>query len=120
VLICQRKYHDAFPGKWEFPGGKIETGEEPQAALARELGEELGILAIIGEEISTIDHQYPGRPLVRLHFFDVVKFEGQPQNRVFNEVCWALPRDLAGYDFLEADKPLIERLATGELGHRDP
>ena len=119
VLICQRKPDDAFPGKWEFPGGKIEAGEEPEAALVRELGEELGIRATVGKEISTIEHQYPGRPPVRLHFFDVVGFDGQPQNRVFQQICWALPRQLAAYDFLEADRPLIARLVSGELSHRD-
>ena len=120
VLICQRKLVDAFPGKWEFPGGKIEAGEELQDALVRELVEELGIRAIIGEEVAAIDHQYPGKRPLRLHFFNILRFEGEPQNRVFNDVRWALPHDLAGYDFLEADRPLIEKLICGELSRHDP
>jgi 8-oxo-dGTP diphosphatase len=119
VLICRRRLDGAFPGKWEFPGGKIEAGEEPQAALQRELEEELGIQATIGEEICRVKHEYPDQRPVRLHFFDVVRFEGHLQNRVFSTVSWVLPGDLAAYDFLEADERLIERLVSGEPLHRD-
>ena len=61
ILICRRRA-DArhHPLKWEFPGGKVEPGEEPRAALARELGEELGIRAEIGEEIESFAYQYAG------------------------------------------------------------
>src|SRR5215467_8978525 len=99
VLICQRRIDDAFSGKWEFPGGKIEPEEKLQDALVRELSEELGIRAIIGAEVATIEHQYPGRSPVRLHFFDVLRFDGIPQNRIFHEVRWELPQALGRYDF---------------------
>ena len=111
ILICQRKPDDAFPGKWEFPGGKIERGEAPEAALARELEEELGIRAKIGKQIWSIEHQYPGRAKVKLQFFDVTEFDGEPENRIFGQVSWASPNELTAYDFLEADRPLIQKLA---------
>jgi 8-oxo-dGTP diphosphatase len=120
VLVCQRRQSDAFAGKWEFPGGKIQPGEEPRAALARELHEELGIHATIGAEIWRTEHQYPGHFPVRLTFFEVIDFEGIPENRAFEQIVWARPTDLAQYDFLEADRPLIALLAnrsdSGGLG----
>src|SRR5271165_3391988 len=60
ILICQRTRHQVMPLKWEFPGGKIEEGEQPRDALRRELEEELGIEATIGDEVARIHHEYPG------------------------------------------------------------
>jgi 8-oxo-dGTP diphosphatase len=120
LLICRRSLHDAFPGKWEFPGGKVEAGEEPRAALMRELDEELGISARIGGEAATIEHQYPGRRPVRLLFFHVCEFTGTPVNRVFEEIRWVEPPGLSGYDFLAGDLPLIERLTNGRNAGSDP
>ncbi|OFW08605.1 MAG: hypothetical protein A3H27_09110, partial [Acidobacteria bacterium RIFCSPLOWO2_02_FULL_59_13] len=76
VLVCQRPHQGDFPGKWEFPGGKIEPGEDPQAALRRELQEELGIVAEIGEEVWRVEHQYAGRAPVLLLFFAVRQYRG--------------------------------------------
>jgi mutator protein MutT len=59
LLVCQRTRHQTMPLKWEFPGGKIEEGEQPRAALRRELEEELGIHATIGDELARIQHEYP-------------------------------------------------------------
>ena len=115
LLICQRSAGSKFPNKWEFPGGKIETGEDPKEALRRELREELGIVAEIGEEVWRVEHQYPGHPPVRLLFFAVQGYSGAVENRVFQKVCWAVLPDLARYDFLEADWPLVEKLASGEM-----
>lgn len=117
-LICQRNSKGSFPGKWEFPGGKIETGETPEAALRRELQEELGIAAEIGEEIWRVEHQYAGHAAVLLLFFAVRGYQGAIENRVFEQVRWASPQELPRYDFLEADRALIERLAAGELAVR--
>ena len=115
LLICQRAPHGGFPNQWEFPGGKIEPGEDPQAALRRELFEELGIIAEIGEEVWRTEHQYPEHPPVRLLFFAVRRYSGAIENRVLQDVRWAALPDLARYDFLEADQPLVERLASGKI-----
>lgn len=115
LLICQRSVRTEFPGQWEFPGGKIEPGEDPQAALRRELEEELGIVAEVGKEVWRGEHQYPGRAPVLLHFFAVPRYHGAVQNRVFERICWVLPEELAQYDFLEGDRALIRELATGHL-----
>ena len=111
ILICQRAANDAFPLKWEFPGGKMEDGEDPAAALARELREELGIRATIGPEVARVRHAYPGGPQVELLFFSVPAFTGEPVNRRFAAMEWAPLAALPAYDFLEADRPLVTRMA---------
>src|SRR6516165_11613602 len=69
ILCCQRTEHQALPLKWEFPGGKIEPGEEPAQALSRELEEELGIVAEIGSEVAQLQHTYVNGNSVHLRFF---------------------------------------------------
>ena len=116
ILICQRKAGDHFGLKWEFPGGKVEEAEAPDACLRRELSEELGIEAVIGPEIHRTDHRYPSGFAVRLLFFRVLRYAGTPVNRDFERIVWALPKELAGYDFLEADRELVARLTRDEAG----
>lgn len=107
ILIGQRKRGSKHSLKWEFPGGKVEPGETPAAALVRELREELAIEASIGEELARYDVRYPGGPLTRLRFYHVTEFAGEPRNMDFEQIAWA-PRDrLAAYDFLEGDIAFI-------------
>ncbi len=115
VLVCQRTKHQTMPLKWEFPGGKIETGEQPRDAMRRELDEELGIDADIGDEVARIRHAYPNGAAVELRFFLVRKYRGEIENRIFRDVQWAKPADLPSYDFLEADLELVADLAKGKL-----
>ncbi|HUO25559.1 MAG TPA: (deoxy)nucleoside triphosphate pyrophosphohydrolase [Candidatus Aquilonibacter sp.] len=115
VLACQRTRHQTMPLKWEFPGGKIEDGEQPRDALRRELEEELGIDATIGHEIARLQHVYPNRTTVELRFFIVREYLGELENRIFRDMQWALPKDLPTYDFLEADASLVKDLAAGKL-----
>lgn len=115
LLICQRNATGEFPLKWEFPGGKIESGEVPEAALRRELKEELAIEAEIGEEIWRVEYQYPDYVPVLLLFFGVRRYEGVIENRVFEQICWVPPQDLSGYNFLEADRILVGKLTTAEI-----
>src|SRR6266566_6443673 len=76
ILVCQRTRHQTMPLKWEFPGGKIEEGEQPRDALRRELDEELGIQATIGDEVARIKHEYPNGGMVELRFFIVREHKG--------------------------------------------
>jgi len=115
ILCCQRTKHQSMPLKWEFPGGKIEDGEQPRDALRRELEEEIGIHAEIGDEIARIRHEYPNRSMVELRFFLVREYEGEIENRIFRDIQWAAPKDLPKYDFLEADLTLVRDLAAGKL-----
>ena len=120
VLICQRTRHQTMPLKWEFPGGKIEPGEKLEAALHRELEEELGILAAIGCEVATIRHTYDNGGAVELHFFVVEEFQNAVQNRIFRDVRWVSREEMPGYDFLEADVALVRDIAAGKVSLTGP
>ena len=115
VLVCQRTRHQSMPLKWEFPGGKIEDGEQPRDALRRELEEELGIDARIGEEVARIRHDYKHGGAVELRFYVVNEYAGEMENRIFRDVRWAKRSELPKYDFLEADLELVKDLATGKI-----
>jgi 8-oxo-dGTP diphosphatase len=115
LLVCQRTRHQTMPLKWEFPGGKIENGEQPRDALRRELEEELGILATIGNEVRRIQHEYPNGGMVELRFFVVREYQKEIENRIFRDIRWADPKDLPTFDFLEADLMLVGELAAGKL-----
>lgn len=115
ILICQRRRGQPMELKWEFPGGKIEPGETPEQALARELEEELGIRAEIGAHVVGIRHTYRHGGAVDLQFFVVHTFQGELENRVFNDFRWVLLKSLPDYDFLAADRALIQELADGTL-----
>ncbi len=115
LLVCQRTRHQTMPLKWEFPGGKIEEREQPRDALRRELEEELGILASIGDEVKRIKHEYPNGGMVELRFFIVREYEREIENRIFKDIQWAAPKDLPTYDFLEADLTLVRELAAGKF-----
>jgi 8-oxo-dGTP diphosphatase len=113
ILICRRRPDQDHAGKWEFPGGKVETGETPRQALLRELREELGIEAEIGSEITRYRFQYPQRKAIQLVFFRVTEFEGEPKFGHFGEVCWAERTELPAFDFLEGDVEFVRELAAG-------
>ena len=115
ILACQRTRHQPMPLKWEFPGGKIEEGEQPRDAMRRELEEELGIRAEVGVEVVRLVHEYPGGGSVELRFFEVRQYQGEIENRIFREIRWLKRQELLGLDFLEADLGLVKDLAAGKV-----
>lgn len=121
LLICQRRRADKFPLKWEFPGGKLNPGESADTALVRELREELGVgvLAQDLRHLEAVEHQYPGGPTVHIDFFRVLRFDGEPVNLNFESFVWAPPENLSQFDFLEADRALVERMAAGKVFSED-
>jgi len=114
ILICQRHHTDAYGMQWEFPGGKVHSGESLKEALRRELMEELSIEAEIGDEVFRLRHQYPDR-YVEVVFLRVRSYRGEITNRVFESVEWAPRARLPDYNFLEADRELVAQMARGEI-----
>lgn len=110
-LIGRRRPDQAHPLKWEFAGGKVEAGEEPRAALARELWEELEIRAAIGPELARYEYAYEAKPPIELIFYRVIGFPGTPRNRIFESIEWVSRRELATRDFLEGDTEFVKGLS---------
>ena len=116
ILIGQRRRGDTSPLKWEFPGGKVRSAETFEQALARELREELGVTLTKSVEIASVRHQYANTAdELELHFFAAQYAEPDISARVFEQIAWALPRELSNYDFLLANRELIANLATGRI-----
>jgi 8-oxo-dGTP diphosphatase len=117
LLVCQRKRVDTHPLQWEFPGGKVEPGESLAEALTRELREELGVSATIGAEVYRTRHRYKELPddLLLIFFRAAIEDSALLQNLQFEKHEWADPSLLQNYDFLPADKVLVELLACGSI-----
>lgn len=117
VLACQRKKNARYPLKWEFPGGKLERGETPEKALTRELREELGIDATVGEMFFSQEWLYtegtdnPERDgAFRVFYFLIEKYSGTLVNRAFEQIQWKPPFELNTMDILEGNREAVERL----------
>jgi 8-oxo-dGTP diphosphatase len=119
ILIGQRTPTQSHPLKWEFPGGKVEPGESPEQALARELEEELGISGASGDLITLYHYTYPGKDPIELIFFRVRHFSGEPQNLIFHDLRWQPQFQLAGLDFVEGDREFIHGIYTSAYGNHD-
>jgi len=115
VLIAQRPPGKWQAGRWEFPGGKVEVGETPEAALRRELAEELGIRAGQLFELRTFRHDYPDRS-VEIALWLVPDFDGEARGLDGQALRWVTPADLGHCDLLEADLPMIEPLLAALPG----
>ncbi len=109
LLVSQRPACKAYPGKWEFPGGKLEPGESVFKALVREFREELGLEIIRAEPAFVVRHRYPDRS-VELNVWRVIDCRGEATGREGQVVCWVPPRELAGLDFLEGNQTIVERI----------
>jgi 8-oxo-dGTP diphosphatase len=109
ILATQRSATMSLPLKWEFPGGKLEAGESAQDCLVRELQEELGVSVRVGQGLTPLTHNYPDFR-VTLHPFCCDQLEGDLTLHEHNAVRWLPLDELAGLDWLEADRPIIEQL----------
>src|SRR6266852_9428136 len=93
LLIGQRRKGDTSPLKWEFPGGKVQEGETPEVALARELQEELGVTLVKSVELGRVRHHYTGTPEeLEIRFFAGAITESGLVPRAFEQIAWALPK----------------------------
>jgi 8-oxo-dGTP diphosphatase len=117
VLACQRRRDAKYPLKWEFPGGKLEAGESPTAAVTRELHEELGIRAVVEREMLCQDWSYdtpasePGSTKTfRVHYMLVTEFSGNLENRAFEQIRWVTPQELERLDNLEGNQEAVAML----------
>lgn len=108
IFIGKRKL-GRFAGRWEFPGGKLEPGETPEACLIRELREELGIEARIVKPFLSTKHIYSHMP-IELITYSAEVLSGDYSLRDHTEIRWVLPDELDEYDFPEADRAVIEKL----------
>jgi 8-oxo-dGTP diphosphatase len=116
LLIGQRRKNDSSPLKWEFPGGKVQPGESPETALARELREELGVTLTKCAEITRVHHRYANIPEeLEIRFYAAAFAEPDATPLCFEQISWVLPRELGDYDFLAANARLIAELATGRI-----
>jgi len=116
LLIGQRRRTDTSPLKWEFPGGKVEEGESPEAALTRELKEELGATLRKAVPLGRVVYKYAETPEdLEILFFAAEIADGEVTPRTFEQITWVLPRELGDYDFLAANTQLVANLATGKI-----
>jgi 8-oxo-dGTP diphosphatase len=115
VLIARRPATDKLANKWEFPGGKVEDGETPEACLARELREELGIEARIGRFLGESCYHYE-HGSIRLLAFQAYWDAGDFDPKVHDEIRWASLEELEHYDFAPADIPFVKKLINGDWG----
>ena len=115
MLACRRGLTRHLGGLWEFPGGKVEDGEEPGKALARELLEELGISVEVGGQMDAVVEWTDGDISIRLTAFRCRIMDGEPVALEHEEIRWCEPGDLAALDWAEADVPLVAEILNPKL-----
>jgi mutator protein MutT len=114
VLIAQRPRGRHMAGRWEFPGGKLDSGEDSFAGLKRELAEELGIAVREARPLIRLRYEYPNRR-VMLEAWQVTSYEGVPKALDSQALVWARPDELPAHDLLEADRAIVTALRLPRL-----
>ena len=109
VLVGQRPETHSLAGQWEFPGGKIESSETPEQALARELSEELDIEAKVGELKLACTHNY-GDINILILFFEILYWKGEPKTKHHLALQWIEPRELEQLKIPEANRKILSRI----------
>ncbi len=115
LLIARRPDKNGVRGKWEFPGGKIERGETPEAALERELWEELGVRTHTERIYHAVAHSYPDKDVLLL-FYASSLTDGEPRAIEEAEIRWICEEELTDFDWAEADRALVKQLAADGFG----
>lgn len=114
VLLARRTENRDLAGCWEFPGGKREPGESSEAALARELHEELGIAVSVGAPVIEVPQRYPDKRL-RLEVRRLLDWQGKPRGQEGQALLWVAPDKLHRYEMPPADRPVVAALRQPEL-----
>ena len=117
VLVAQRPPHKSLALKWEFPGGKLEPGELPEAALVREIREELHLEIIVGAPLLPSAHHYGSFSITLLPFLATVPAAAEPRPAEHVAVRWCTPSELRLLDWAAADRPVPEHYLAG-TAHR--
>ncbi len=110
LLVGQRPITGTLPGLWEFPGGKIETGENPIASLERELYEELDVKAKVGSPLLNVTKEVSYNKCILLLFYEVLKWDGSPRPQHHYELKWVSMNDLKTMDIPDTNKFILKEL----------
>jgi mutator protein MutT len=119
ILITQRLNEAHLGGLWEFPGGKRQLGESPEACLTREVMEELGLTIAVHEPVATAEHLDAERR-VSLRFYRCTILSGEPRPLGCAAYRWIIPAEISSYRFPPADEPLVRQIASGGIGRQQP
>lgn len=109
VLIARRKEGKSMAGFWEFPGGKVEEGEDPKEALKRELQEEMDVLVTVGDFVGECVHDYPNFT-IRLSAYACFTKDEILSSTDHDQIKWILPKEWSDYDLAPADIPIMKQL----------
>lgn len=115
VLLCQRPEGRSYALQWEFPGGKVEPGEELVDALRRELREELGIEVEVGDLLYSKTSRYADSGLFAVAYYRIDAWTSPIVNHTFAAIDWVAPRAIVGRDILSGNVEFCEMLAVGAI-----